>query len=73
MSKIHGVMPIIVMAQVDCFCEYCKRDIDILDMDAAEQVIHVYNAPGEMTTETIYECEECREYHANEAQSGYFA
>jgi hypothetical protein len=67
MTKIPGMMPLsIVMVSCACYCEYCDKQIPVDQVDAAEQTIHVYNAPGETTTETIYECEECRDARYSE-------
>ena len=42
-------------------CEYCKRDLAVDELDAAETIIRYESAPGEYDTDTIYECEECRD------------
>jgi len=61
-----------VMDTHPAYCEYCKRDLSVEEIDAAEVIIRYESAPGETDTDTIYECEECRDARY-EAMSEYIA
>jgi hypothetical protein len=60
------------METTAAYCEYCKRDLAVDELDAAETIIRYESAPGETDTMTIYECEECRDARY-EAMSEYIA